>query len=116
MPLIPPRHDPHVGDIGTAFRGIAKDLDPVTGAEIILDIATATITWRFRRPDGTTFDRPTSIVGPSADGRFEYVSVSGDLDKEGDWVREAFIVLPGSGSWWAEETHFHVTAPLAVPA
>ena len=115
MPLLPPRHVPHVGDIGTAIRGIVKDLDAITGAEIIIDIGAATITWRFRRPDGTTYDRSTSIVGASTDGRFEYVTVSGDLNQSGAWVRQAFVVLPGSGSWWTSKVSYDVDANEPVP-
>lgn len=113
MPLLPPEHDPHVGDIGTAFRGTAVDTDSA-GNRTVVPITGGTVTWRFQRPDGSTYDRAASIVdGPN--GLFEYVTVLGDIDAAGPWKRQALVQLAGGGSWWTNVIAYDVEDVLAVP-
>lgn len=114
MPLLPPEHDVHLADIGTAFRGRAVDLDPVTGIKVVVDLTGATVFWRFERPNGTTYDRTATIL-VAADGTFDYITVSGDIDKVGPWKRQAHITLPGQGVWWTNKIPYNVASTLAAP-
>lgn len=113
MPLSPPEHEVHVGDIGTSFRGTAVDTD-ATGKRVVVDITGATIFWRFERPAATRYDRTATVVdGPT--GIFEYITVSGDVDKAGDWKRQAHITLPSQGQWWTSLIPYPVADFIPVP-
>ncbi len=114
MPLLPPEHEVHVGDIGTGFRFQVQDTDK-DGKITIPDLTTqTTLTVRFTRPSGLSFDRAGLLVGPGTAGVFEYVSIGGDIDKAGRWMRQGFVVL-ASGSWWTSKVFFEVEDNLPAP-
>ncbi len=114
MPLLPPEHEVHVGDIGTAFRLQVQDTDE-DGKITIPDLTTQTaITIRFTRPSGLSFDKVGALVGPGTDGLIEYVSIGGDLDKAGRWTRQGHVVL-ASGQWWTSKIEFQVEDNLPAP-
>lgn len=113
-PLLPPEHEVHLADVGTAFRGRAVDRDPVTGAKVVVDLTGATIFWRFERPNSTRYDRSATVL-VAADGTFDYVTVGGDVDKVGRWKRQAHITLPGQGAWWTSKIAYDVADSLPAP-
>ncbi len=98
---------PHEGDIGTAFRVTILDQDgnavPLTGA--------TTTEIKVEKPDGTTEVWLASVFGPATDGVLEYVTVSGDLDQDGQWLLQVFVVLP-AGTWRSDTARFDVQANL----
>ena len=91
--------------VGTSFLITVMDEDDVVQDEL----AANHVTFRFRRPDGTTFDRDP-VVGAIA-GDFEYLSVDGDLTVPGRWEVQA-IVADGSGYWPSTTQAFQVRRNL----
>lgn len=83
----------HNGDVGTKFDVLIIDRN--TGA--VVDISLATLKQiNFRKGD-------TSILGPltaafdatnGVDGVIRYVSVSGDIIENGDWIYWGYVETP----------------------
>lgn len=85
----------HVNDIGTIFRVTVNDTTS-TGGSTVADISDATtITFTFKRPDGTTFSRSGSFTSDGSDGKVQYTTVDGDLDGAGTWSLQVLIVTSG---------------------
>jgi hypothetical protein len=80
------------GNVGTVFVFTVRDQ---SGA--IVNLATATtLDAKFRAgPKGTTFTRTGLLTTDGTDGKFQYVSIAGDLTPAHEcWQRQGFVVLP----------------------
>jgi hypothetical protein len=95
----------HIGEVGTQFVVTVKDQD---GAIVPLDTAVVKKI-RFRRPNGTVFERAAGFVTNGADGQISYTSVAADLDTKGDWRLQGYVEVFG-GKWWTDEHTFAVKA------
>lgn len=85
----------HVNDIGTIFRVTIFDTTS-TGGSVIADVSGASaITYTFRRPDGTTFNKTGTFTSDGTDGKVQYVTVDGDLNGAGTWSVQVLIVTSG---------------------
>ena len=86
----------HVNDIGTIFRVTIYDTTS-TGGSVITDVSDATtITFTFKRPDGTTFTKSGSFTSDGTDGKVQYATVDGDLNGAGTWGLQ-ILVLTSAG-------------------
>jgi hypothetical protein len=84
----------HINDIGTIFRVTVYDTTS-TGTTEIADISAATsLTFTFKRPDGTTYTKNASFTNTGTDGQIQYVTVDGDLNVAGTWSIQAYVVTP----------------------
>lgn len=82
----------HVNDIGTVFRITVYDTTS-TGGSVVADVSDAsTITFTFRRPDGTTFNKAGAFTSSGIDGKVQYSTVDGDLNGSGTWGIQVLIV------------------------
>lgn len=111
-----------VGDTGTEMLFAIQDQ-----SDAYVDIRGQTVTARFERPDGTTFDRPTTeataydgtdtaiTAALTAHALVRYVLVEGDIDQDGTWRVRAHVTTGGSGSWKSTKDRFTVDADLAEP-
>lgn len=98
----------HVNDIGTIFRVTVYDTTS-TGASEVANISSATTRHLiFGRPDGTTFTKSAVFTSDGSDGKIEYASVDGDLNKAGTWSIQAYVALSGGGSWNSSVGNFRV--------
>lgn len=102
--------DIRIGDTGTVFR-----LTIVDDVEDIVNISSATTkTIRFSKPDGVSVDKAAAFSTDGVDGIIQYVSVQDDLDVDGKWRIQAYIVTP-VGEWSSEIETFWVMENLAPP-
>lgn len=76
-------------DAGTAFRLTVGD----GFSEFISISGASSLGMRFRRPDGSVFDRTARLVTDGFDGQTEYVTVSGDLNMVGHWHVQVIVGL-----------------------
>ena len=53
---------------------------------------------RFKRPDGTTFEKTAVFTSDGTDGNIQYLSVDGDLNVAGTWNLQAYVAT-GAGTW-----------------
>ena len=85
----------HVNDIGTIFRVTVYDTTS-TGGSTVANISDATtITFTFKRPDGTTFSKTGSFTTDGTDGQVQYTTVDGDLNGAGTWSLQVLIGTSG---------------------
>ncbi len=92
----------HVGDIGTVFEVTIKDNTSV------VDISSATtMQIIFRKPDGSRLEKTATLTNSGVDGKMEYTSVSGDLDRHGSWKLQGRVVMSG-GAWRSSVGNFDV--------
>jgi hypothetical protein len=101
----------HIGDFGTVFELTVVDQD-----NEVVDVSAATeMTWRFRKPGGTTFTKTGSHVTDGTDGKVKYVveelAEGAILDVAGTWSYQLFVDLP-SGEWSSDVLHFDVEGNL----
>ena len=83
--------DIHVGDVGTAI--ILTVNDSSTGA--VVDISSATtLEIVLRKPNGTSITRTAEFVTDGADGKLQYVTIAGDIDRAGEWSAQGYISMP----------------------
>jgi uncharacterized protein YfaS (alpha-2-macroglobulin family) len=88
----------HVNDIGTLFRITVYDTTS-TGGLVIADVSDASaITFTFRRPDGTTFNKTGSFTSDGTNGKVQYTTIDGDLNGAGTWGLQVLIVTSGGTS------------------
>lgn len=80
--------DLQTGDYGTIVRftlsvdGVIDNLSTVTAKTI-----------RFRKPNGTTFDRTASFTTDGTDGKVQYTTIAGDISIKGNWRVAARITF-----------------------
>lgn len=99
-----------VGNVGSVF--IFTVLDQ---ADVAVDLSVATVLEaRFKpTPGGVTFVRTGVLTGDGTDGKFEYVTIAGDLSTAGDcWQRQGRVVVTGLGEFYTFTREFAVKANL----
>jgi hypothetical protein len=98
----------HVNDVGTSFQATVKD---ETGK--IVDVSGAsTLQISFKRPDGTKLGPKTaSMVNDGKDGLIQYTTVSGDINKAGNWKVQGFVRVSG-GEYYSDIYDFIVYGNL----
>lgn len=99
----------HEDSVGTTFRQRCREnnaaLD-LTGASLLQ--------FRFRKPDGTRFDRTATLDGVATLGVIIYVGQTGEFETPGDWCYQAHVTIP-SGEWWGDVADFVILPNLAAP-
>ena len=73
---------------------------------------TGPVTFRLRRPDGTTIDVAADLTTDGTDGRAQYLTSTGDLNMVGAW---AVQVQDAAGPWSADVAIFRVLGNLVAP-
>jgi hypothetical protein len=100
---------PHVGDVHVVRVTVRESTDgpivPLVGP----------VTFRLRRPDGTTFDVDANLTTDGSDGQAEYQTLGpspADLDQGGTWTVQ---LKDADGPWHADVKTFIVLDNLAEP-
>ena len=96
----------HVGDVGTIFRVTIKD-----DATVVNVSSATTKQLIFSKPDGTNLVKTAEFYTTGVDGIIQYTTVSGDLDTEGQWRIQAYVIMP-AGSWKSDVAKFVVYTNL----
>lgn len=92
----------HLNDVGTILEITLYDNGSV------VDISSATTKqFLFRKPDEVVLTKTAVFTTNGTDGKLRYTTQSGDIDTEGYWEFQAYIVTP-SGSWSSEVVSFAV--------
>ena len=92
----------HKNDIGTILRVTIYD------GSTIVDISTATTkTIYLRKPNGVILTKTAVFYTDGSDGIIQYIVQSTDLDQDGTWGIQAYIVL-SDGSWRTDMSTFIV--------
>ncbi len=101
----------HVNDVGTIFE--LTVYDTVNDLSVVKNISSAsTLTVKFLKQDGTVMTRNGVLTTDGSDGKFQYTTVAGDLDKIGGWRIQGYVVLP-SGAWNTDIHDFTVMDNLS---
>lgn len=101
----------HVDDIGTVFKATIKDEDGV-----VVDVSAAsTMELVYRKPDGTAVVQTAVHTTDGTDGVIQYTTVDGDMDTEGEWRVQGFVVIATS-EFHSDVHRFRVYPNLARPA
>lgn len=96
------------GDIGTELVVVVVDED---GA--VVDISAATTTQiLLRKPDGTVVTQTAVLDTTGTDGKMKYTTVLDDLDTNGIWHIQGYVVLSSSLKWHTAVEEFRVRANL----
>ena len=97
----------HKGDIGTIFEltivdqaGVAVDVSSDPSPEIL-----------FRRR-GQVLTKEAAFKTNGVDGVIQYTTLSGDIDKSGDWTMQGHVILTG-GEWHTTKVAFQVLEIIA---
>ena len=85
----------HVNDIGTIFRVTVYDTTSTGGSVVAYISSATTITFTFKRPDGTTFTKSGAFTSDGTDGKVQYTTIDGDLNGAGTWSLQVLIVISG---------------------
>jgi hypothetical protein len=99
--------DLHVGDIGTIIRATLQDTNANCVASALNVSSATTITFTFKKPDGSKITRNGGFTTDGSDGKVQYTTVEDDLDQDGEWRVQLYLVL-SSGSWRSEIGRFKV--------
>lgn len=94
---------PHVGDVDHRIRISVVDDD---GAVVAL---TGPVTFRFRKPDGSTADVTATLVSSGTTGVAYYDTLADTLDQAGSWSVQA---KDGSAPFFASVESFTVSPNL----
>jgi len=93
----------HIGDTGTVFTITIKDendeivnVGPATTRQII-----------FRKPSGEVLTKTGSLVTDGTDGKIKYITEEDDLDEQGIWKVDAYIVI-SSTKFHSDTAEFNV--------
>jgi len=98
----------HVDDIGTLFIVTIYDYDEATDTDVAIDISSATTKEiHFMDPGGNVTAKTASFTTDGTDGKIQYATILDDLDEEGWWKIQAFIIMP-SGEWHTNIDKFRV--------
>ena len=104
----------HMGDIGTIFRRTLQD------GTTAVDISGATTIqihfWKpkWKHPVKKTLypeevvKKTATLTSGGADGKMQYTTVSGDLDRPGKWRLQCYIVDGSSNEWYSDWQEFTV--------
>lgn len=96
-----------VGDIGSEINVTVTEL----GKAVNISSAT-TLLYKLKKPSGAVIERTPSFLNTGTDGKLQYLTISGDLDEDGPWIGQAFVVL-SNGQWHTEMFSFPVGANLS---
>jgi len=100
----------HLGDIGTVFRAIIKEING--GIATAIDISNAiTKTLTFTKPSGTKVVQTAAFTNTGTDGKMQYTAVSGDIDETGWWTIQGYVETP-AGEWYTNTQQFKVFSNL----
>ncbi len=99
----------HNGDVGTIFRLVITD---TAGAPIDVSTATATII-HFQDPLGNKTQKTAAFTTDGKDGKIQYATIAGDIDKVGTWQIQGYIET-GLGKFWTKKGAFKVYSTLAT--
>lgn len=92
----------HVLDIGTVFNITIKD------GNSVIDISSATIKEiHFGKPNGELLIGTAEFITDGTDGLIKYTTLADDLDIDGNWHLQAYIVM-STGSWKSDISNFQV--------
>lgn len=81
-----PSNEIHVGDVGTTFTFTIRDEN-----DAVVNLATASVSIIFGKPDSTQITKSGSLIGGGIGGQVSYTTVDGDLDLHGVWSVQAFV-------------------------
>jgi hypothetical protein len=81
----------HVGDYGTIIRRTIYDKKTILNLANVMEVL-----FRFRKPDGTTFDKVGSVNGLPANGQVQTVMQEGEIDQDGAWNFQVIVTFPAS--------------------
>ncbi len=99
----------HNGDVGTAFR-----LTIVNTAGTAIDVSTATTKYiYFQDPTGAKVQKTAAFTTNGSDGKIQYTTIAGDIDKVGTWQIQGYIET-NIGKFWTEKDSFKVYSTLAT--
>lgn len=101
----------HLGDIGTIFRATINDCTTDANGDCVqtpIDLSPATtLQLIFKSPSGVVKTKTAGFTTDGTDGQIQYTTIADDLDEIGDWLLQAYIVLP-TGSWRSDIGTFKV--------
>lgn len=87
----------HQEDIGTAFTVTVQD------DAVVVNISAATTKQiKFKKPSGTVVTKDGAFVTDGTDGKLRYTTVADDLDEDGKWYLQVYLVLTnwtGHSDW-----------------
>jgi hypothetical protein len=95
------KNEVHKNDVGTVFEFTVKD------GSVVVDLSAATISVKFRKPNGTVLTKTGVLLNDGTDGKMKYTTVLNDLSDAGDWSVQAVITI-GTGTWNTDIQHFRV--------
>lgn len=97
-----PADEIRMEDIGTKFKITVKD-----GSSVV-DISGATTKQLiFKKPGGTKLTKTAVFFTDGTDGIITYDTLSGDLDEDGMWKVQGYVVL-SSGTYHTDIHRFKV--------
>ncbi len=104
--------DLHVNDIGVNLRCTVRAQD---GSLVDLSTTTSRVL-NFERPDGTSFDRPATLIDEGANGLMQYITADGDLDQPGYWYLQARVEFESGAELKANRLRVRVLTNNVSPA
>lgn len=94
---------PQVGDVGTDLEVAFTKQD---GA--VLDISSqTTLEIKLKKPNGAAVTKTATFVTDGTNGLAKYTTIANDLDLDGRWSIQGYVVLP-SGEWHTKKGTFDV--------
>ena len=99
----------HNGDVGTIFRLTITDT-----AGTAIDVSTATTKYiYFQDPLGNKTQKTAAFTTDGKDGKIQYATIAGDIDKVGTWQIQGYIET-NIGKFWTKKGYFNVYSTLAT--
>lgn len=95
----------YVGQVGLVFQRTIKD----PNGQVVNLQAYSTLELLFRDPDGVDRVKPAAFSTDGTDGRLQYTTVDGDLDRAGTWRIQAHVAS-------ATEDHYTEVGTFRVEA
>lgn len=95
-----------VGDIGTILEVTLTE----DGAAVNISTAT-TIEIKLKPPEAATKTKTATFSTDGSDGKIRYITISGDIDEEGQWRIQGHVILP-TGEWHSAIGKFVVEGNL----
>jgi hypothetical protein len=96
-----------LGDIGTVFEleiqdcGKTLDISSASSQEII-----------FVKPNGAEVSHTSQFSTDGTNGKIQYITISGDIDKVGTWGIKGKVTLSApAGEWTSTTATFDVEKP-----
>ena len=102
----------HKGDVGTPI--VLTLLSHKTNAAIDVSAAIE-ISFLFEKPSGDTMQKAGSFYTDGSDGMIKYVTVEGDIDEDGKWEMEGYVVIALTKKFFTRKTTLIVYPVIEVP-